>query len=154
MNSDIMDKLVSLLEPAVSLEGCKLFDIDFRQGKGTGLLRVYIDKDGGVGVEDCARVSRQVGLLLDVEDIIPGSYTLEVSSPGLTRKLKKPSDFEKSIGKLVAVGARKQAGGGKGGKFTGILENAGEKSILLKLKDGAAVELLHADITKANLEIE
>ena len=85
--------LIKLLEPVVEQLGFELADIEVRLGGQDGLLRLYIDKDGGIDVEDCQSVSRQVSAILDVEDPLPGNYTLEVSSPGLDRTLTKPSHF-------------------------------------------------------------
>ncbi|MDH5637222.1 MAG: ribosome maturation factor RimP [Nitrospinota bacterium] len=154
MDSTITEKLVALVEPAVAAEGCALFDLEFKLGKGSSMLRVYIDKDEGVGVEDCARVSRQLGFLLDTDDTIPGSYTLEVSSPGLTRALKTPTHFQKAVGKYAAITVRVGGPGGKGEKYIGIIENASEENIDLRPKSGEVMRFSYADIRKANLELE
>lgn len=154
VESTVIEKLIALAEPVARAEGCSLFDLELKMGKGSSILRVYIDKNGGVGVEDCANVSRQLGFLLDTEDVIPGAYTLEVSSPGLTRALKKPSDFQKAQGKLAAVTSRAGGPGGAGGKFVGIIETAEEGKVALRLKTGELITLAMTDIKKANLEIE
>ena len=153
-NIKMTDKLAAMFEPAIKAEGCTLFDLDYREGTGSSLLRVYIDKDGGVGVEDCARISRQLEFLLDSEECISGPYLLEVSSPGLTRALKKPSDYTKSIGKLAAISAKKTIDGGKGGKFIGVIEAVDQEKASIRLKSGDLAEFNITDITKANLEIE
>jgi ribosome maturation factor RimP len=91
------------IEQIVSSEGLELVHIDYRrQGRGF-LLRVDIDKEGGVTLEDCQNISHQVSAFLDVEDAIPTAYELQVSSPGLDRKFYKPSDYQKFIGRLVRV---------------------------------------------------
>ncbi|MDH5509883.1 MAG: ribosome maturation factor RimP [Nitrospinota bacterium] len=154
MESTITDKIVALVEPAVLAEGCSLFDLEFKLGKGSSMLRVYIDKDGGVGVDDCARVSRQLGFLLDTDELIPGSYTLEVSSPGLTRSLKKPTHFQKAVGKYAAITARVGGPGGKGDKFMGWIESASEEKLDLRLESGEIIRFSFDDIRKANLELE
>jgi ribosome maturation factor RimP len=96
-------KVESEIEKIVSSEGLELVHIDYRrQGRGF-LLRVDIDKEGGVTLEDCQNISQQVSAFLDVEDVIPAEYELPVSSPGLDRKFYKPSDYQKFLGRLVRV---------------------------------------------------
>jgi ribosome maturation factor RimP len=148
MDTTISEKLQALAAQAAGAEGCELFEIEFKPGRGSSALRVYIDKPGGVGVEDCAKVSRGLGLILETQDVIPGPYVLEVSSPGLTRQLKKPADFIRAAGKLAAVTAR------KGGKILGVIERADGEKVELRQKSGELIALNHSDITKANLEIE
>jgi ribosome maturation factor RimP len=101
--SDLPEKVERQIEKIVSSEGLELVHIDYRrQGRGF-LLRVDIDKEGGVTLDDCQGISQQVSALLDVEDVIPAEYELQVSSPGLDRKFYKPSDYEKFVGRLVRV---------------------------------------------------
>jgi ribosome maturation factor RimP len=101
--SDLPEDVERRIEKIVSSEGLELVHIDYhRQGRGF-LLRVDIDKEGGVTLEDCEGVSRQISALLDVEDVIPAEYELQVSSPGLDRKLYKQSDYQKFLGRLVRV---------------------------------------------------
>ena len=93
MASGKQAKLIEMLEPAVVALGCELWGVDYRaQGKNS-MLRIFIEKDGGVMMEDCERVSRQVSSILDVEDPISGEYTLEVSSPGMDRSLYKLEQY-------------------------------------------------------------
>ncbi len=106
IKEDNLKKIQQIAEQVALREGCYLYDLEFVSlGQGR-TLRVFIDKEKGIGVEDCARVSRALNLLLDVEDSIPGKYHLEVSSPGLDRPLKLPWHFEKSIGKKIIVKLR------------------------------------------------
>ena len=99
-----LEQIRQFAEEIAVREGCLLYDLEFREGPGR-LLRVFIDKDaGGVSVNDCVNVSRGLNLRLDVEDVIPGgAYELEVSSPGLDRKLTQLWHFEKAVGKTVQV---------------------------------------------------
>jgi len=93
-----------MLEPAIRSLGYELVGVEFHTGgKGGGLLRVYIDSEDGISADDCQRVSYQVSGVLDVEDPIPGHYTLEVSSPGLDRLLFRREDFERFAGQLVKL---------------------------------------------------
>jgi ribosome maturation factor RimP len=101
--SNLPARIEEEIEKIVSSENLELVHIDYRrQGRGF-LLRIDIDKDGGVTVDDCSLVSQQVSTYLDVDDVIPGEYELQVSSPGLDRKFYKDSDYQKFIGNLVRV---------------------------------------------------
>jgi len=97
------DRLWELLEPVVGGLGFELSDLEFRPGRGHGLLRLFIDSERGITLDDCERVSGQVSGVLDVADPIPGRYSLEVSSPGLDRRLVKPAHFERFMGSMVQV---------------------------------------------------
>ena len=105
------ENVATQIEQIVSSEGLELVHIDYRrQGKGF-LLRVDIDKEGGVTLDDCQNISHQVSAFLDVEDAIPAAYELQVSSPGLDRKFYKPSDYKKFLGRLVRVQTTKPVRG-------------------------------------------
>ncbi len=108
-DAEFLSRIRSLAEPVVAREGCEIYDIEWVSGSaGRGrTLRVYIDKAGGVSLEDCQNVSRGLNLILDVDDAIPGSsYSLEVSSPGLERVLREPRHFSSAIGSLIHVKLR------------------------------------------------
>lgn len=95
--------IAALLEPVVALEGCEIWGVEYRaQGKHSKLA-IYIDSDEGISVEHCERVSRRVSDVLDVEDVLPGAYTLEVSSPGMDRILFKPEHYVSCAGEEVEV---------------------------------------------------
>lgn len=144
-------RLIELLEPAVRALGYELVDIDLRLGR-RGLLRVYIDRqpddEGGVTLADCELVSGQVGALLDVEDPLPGTYDLEVSSPGLDRRLRTMEHFERFIGQDVKVELKQARDGRKRlkGRLTGIENN----SVVVEV-DGRPWRLDLADIGEARL---
>lgn len=101
--SKISDKVEALARPVVEEEGCKLWSVEYIKEAGTWYLRVYIDKDGGVGIADCEAISRRLDPILDEADPIPESYVFEVGSAGAERELKRPSDFEQFIGSDVEV---------------------------------------------------
>lgn len=108
-DAEFLSRIRSLTEPVAAREGCEIYDIEWVSGSsGRGrTLRVYIDKAGGVTLEDCQNVSRGLNLILDVDDAIPGSsYSLEVSSPGLERVLREPRHFSSAIGSLIHVKLR------------------------------------------------
>jgi ribosome maturation factor RimP len=123
-------QLVQMLEPAVAGLGFELADLEMHVGKGRQLLRVFIDADGGVTVDDCEAVSRQVSSVLDVADVIPGNYTLEVSSPGLDRRLVKPAHFERHTGAQVQVQLRRIIDGRR--RVRGILVDRNDERLSLK----------------------
>ena len=99
-------ELMQILEPAVAGLGFELADLEVRVGRGRGLLRLFIDSPAGITLENCEAVSRQVSHVLDVEDPLPGNYHLEVSSPGLDRRLVKPAHFDRFVGSTVQVRVR------------------------------------------------
>ena len=100
---DIIYNIKELLEPILSEKNLELFDIEYKGQGQKGILRVFIDKEKGVTIDDCTIISRELGTLLDVHEVIPGSYTLEISSPGLTRALKKPGDYIRFKGKKIKI---------------------------------------------------
>ena len=101
--SKITDKVTELAKPVVEEEGCSLWDVEYVREAGSWFLRVFIDKDGGVGIDDCERISRRLDPILDEADPIPDSYVFEVGSAGAERELKRPGDFEQFMGSEVEV---------------------------------------------------
>ena len=101
--SKITDKVTELAKPVVEEEGCSLWDVEYVREAGNWFLRIFIDKDGGVGIDDCERISRRLDPILDKADPIPDSYVFEVGSAGAERELKRPGDFEQFMGSEVEV---------------------------------------------------
>lgn len=101
--SKVTEKVEALARPVVEDEGCELWSVEYVREAGSWYLRVFIDKDGGVGIDDCERISRRLDPILDEADPIPDSYVFEVGSAGAERELKRPSDFEKFMGSEVEV---------------------------------------------------
>ena len=101
--SKITDRIFALARPVAEEEGCSLWDVEYLREAGTWYLRVYIDREGGVSIDDCERISRRLDPILDEEDPIPGSYVFEVGSAGAERELKRPSDFAQFMGSEVEV---------------------------------------------------
>ena len=101
--SKITDKVTELARPVVEEEGCTLWDVEYVREAGCWYLRIYIDKEGGVGIDDCERISRRLDPLLDEADPIPDSYVFEVGSAGAERELKRPRDFEQFMGEEVEL---------------------------------------------------
>ena len=138
------ETLLKILEPAVNGLGYELVELEF-QGK---LLRLYIDQAQGVTLDDCEKVSRQVGAVLDVADPIPGHYTLEVSSPGLDRPLRKPADFAARTGQRARIELSLPLDGRR--RFAGTLRGLENDAVLIEV-DGALFRLPLAQIAKARL---
>lgn len=132
--------------------GLELVDVELLGSGARSILRVTIDKAGGVGLDDCEAMSRDFGALMDVEDIIKNRYTIEVSSPGLDRPLKKPRDYEQSIGKLVRI-VLKEKQIEKQGLIIGRLTGFGDDEATLDV-DGAEIKVPLSNVKKARLEVE
>ncbi len=148
----IAEKVKEMVEPIVKNMGYRLFDVEFKSERGW-VLRVILDKEGGITLGDCEEVSKRISALLDVEDIIPVSYVLEVSSPGLTRELTKPSHFEFFQGRLIRIVLREPVEGKRDMK--GYIE--GVKEGILQLREKETAKEYHIPlsfIARANLEIE
>ena len=142
--SKITEKVEALAKPVVEEEGCELWSVEYVREAGTWYLRVLIDKDGGVGIDDCERISRRLDPILDEADPIPDSYVFEVGSAGAERELKRPSDFERYIGSEVEVKLYQPYQGKK--SYVGSLEayedgNVTVSSVLLKKEQIAQVKL-------------
>lgn len=130
--ASISDIVRSLALPIVAESGCELVDVEFIKEGADWFLRVYIDKDGGISLDDCEHVSKPLNKAIDDLDPIPHPFYLEVSSPGIERPLKKAKDFEKAIGKAVEVKLFVAVDGLK--RFEGILESYNEKQISVKIE--------------------
>ena len=146
--SIITEAVANLAKGVVEAEGCSLWDVEYVREAGSYYLRVYIDKPGGVSINDCEAISRTLDKLLDEADPIPDSYIFEVASAGAERELKRPSDFEAFLGSEVEVRTYKPINGQKA--FVGTLEkyedgavtlSSGKKQIRLEKQDIALVKL-------------
>jgi ribosome maturation factor RimP len=141
-------ELRRVLEPGVKALGFELVDVELAGQGRRSTLRVYIDSPRGVTVDDCAKVSRQLSAILDVEDPIPGSYALEVSSPGLDRPLVTPEDFRRFRGEEVKLRTADAVNGRR--NFKGRLVEAGDDGIVIEV-DGQRFELAYSGIERARL---
>ncbi|MBZ5720883.1 MAG: ribosome maturation factor RimP [Acidobacteriia bacterium] len=147
-----IDRVREIAERVAASSGLEVVEVELRGGGKSRMLRIFIDKPGGVTHEDCANLSREVGTILDVEDVIPGdSYLLEVSSPGLDRRLSRPADFQRFTGSRVKVTTRQPVNGNR--HFEGRLENFQEGRLVLDLST-ARKKHRPADGTQQRLEIE
>ena len=142
------DELHDLLEPTIERLGFEMTDLEVRLSGQGGLLRITIDKPEGIGLEDCEKVSLAVSALLDVEDPVPGNYNLEVSSPGLDRKLTKVEHFQRFEGQIVKVQMRFPIQGRR--RFRGTLVSSDDEKIVVEV-DGTLHSLPLAMIDTARL---
>lgn len=140
--------LRTLIEPAVQALKYELVDVELSGGAGQAVLRIYIDSADGINVDDCAKVSRQVSALLDVEDPIPGHYTLEVSSPGLDRPLVTHADFVRFTGALIKAKVTQPILGRR--NFTGRLVEVDGDRVVVEV-DNESYDLTLSNIEKARL---
>ncbi len=147
----IVEEVTELVEPVLEELGFELVDAVYVAKSGRWALQLFIDKQDGVTIDDCAGVSREIGDLLDVHDIIPHEYVLEVSSPGLDRPLKRRRDFRWATGRTVKIRTLEPIEGRR--NFTGRLDRV-EGDVLTLLVDGAEVSLFLDDVEKANLVYE
>ena len=155
-----LEHVRAIVERVAASSGLELVDVEFRGGGKARMLRIFIDKPGGVTHQDCEAVSREVGTILDIEDAVPGgSYTLEVSSPGLDRKLTRAADYERFTGNRVKLQTREPVEGNR--FFEGRLESCREGRLTLTLEPGkkerkgqpgAAVQHKQVEIELANVE--
>ncbi len=147
-----LDEIRQIAERVASSEGLTLVDVELKGGRMNALLRIYIDKAGGVTHGDCQRVSEQMSAILDVEDPFPGSYVLEVSSPGLDRKLVKPNDYTHFVGRRARLVLREPVENQK--VFEGRLAGLESGRVRLDLGDAGLKELELSNISSARLLVE
>ena|SRR5579863_2628533 len=148
MTSPLREQLMGLVEPLLDQLGYELIDLEYVPGRARSLLRVFIDKVGGVGLDDCERVSHELSALLDVEDPIPSAYTLEVSSPGLDRVLRTPAHFARFVGDRIWMELKVARDGRR--RYTGQLVSSDADAVELNV-DGAMVRVAFSDIHRARL---
>ena len=146
--NDVADKIHALVVPAVEAAGYELVDAQWKHEQVGWIVRLLIDKPGGVSHEDCERVSREVSVLLDVHDVVPHAYHLEVSSPGLDRPLRSEAHFAKFIGHRAKVKLHQGLDGRR--NFTGTIVNVTDGQVALDV-DGKEHTLPLADLDKASL---
>ncbi|MGE5189929.1 MAG: ribosome maturation factor RimP [Gemmatimonadota bacterium] len=143
-------KIAALADSVALDEGVEVFDVEVvREGPRT-VIRIFIDREGGVGIGDCESFSRRFGAVLDVEDPVPGPYALEVSSPGVNRRLSRPRHFEAALGRRLRVSLAEPLGGSR--NFSGILARTDDDGIDIE-RDGKAVHLPYRLMRKANIDV-
>lgn len=157
LNEGIILKITSVAEQVLNSLQYELVDLEVRREGHKLVLCLYIDKPGGVTLDDCAEASREFSAVLDAEDMVSERYVLEVSSPGLNRPLKKLTDFSQSLGKLVRIktdGVWQDSAGNKRKTFLGHLIEVRNEDLILDLQEGQQAIIPMAMVAKANLEYE
>lgn len=147
----VIKQVADLLEPILGEMGFELVDVEYLSKHGRWVLKLYVDKKGGVTIDDCARLSGEVGDLIDIKDVIKHEYVLEISSPGLNRPLKKERDFIWATGKRVKVRMVEPVKGRR--NFTGYLKNFEDGTLYVEA-EGSLVALPWIQVDKANLVYE
>ena len=152
MRQAVVSKIEEIAERVAGSEGIEIVEVELKGTGGNQLLRIWIDKPEGVTHADCELVSHQVGTILDVEDVVPGHYTLEVSSPGVERKLVKPKDFERFQGKKVRIALHQPVDNQR--NWDGTLAGYREGVITLDTGPGGTRQFRLDQVAKANLKFE
>ena len=152
LTATIVERIIEIAGRVASSEGLELVEVEWKGSSHNGILRIFIDKPHGVTVADCESLSHQVATILDVEDVIPGHYTLEVSSPGLDRKLLKPSDYERFAGQKAKVKLRHPIEGRA--TFTGRLAGLDQGQALLEVEGGGRIRFSLDEVALARLVME
>ena len=132
--SKITEKVAALAKPVVEEEGCTLWDVEYVREAGTWYLRVFVDKEGGLSIEDCEHISRRLDPMLDEADPIPDSYVFEVGSAGAERELRRPGDFEQFMGGEVEVRLYQPLNGSK--SFVGMLKDWDNGDVTIETSSG------------------
>ena len=147
----VSQAVVSLIEPILMAEELELVDVEYKKEGKSWVLRIFIDKEGGVTIADCQKVSRLTGDIIDVEETITTTYSLEVSSPGLNRVLKREEDFLKFKGRQIYLHSLSPIDNRK--KFNGILTDFKDQTVFIEV-DGEVLGIPLRHVGKANLVIE
>ena len=157
--ADIVERVRALAARVAGSNGLEIFDVQFRREAQGMVLRVQVDRPGpaataeeSVSIEDCARVSRDLSAMLDVDDVVPDAYTLEVSSPGLDRPLRHAGDYRRFAGRRAKIVMREAVDGQM--FFKGTLGGVDEDAVLIDGSDGKRHRVPFGVITRANLEVD
>jgi ribosome maturation factor RimP len=148
----VVARIEEIAEKVALSDGLEVVEVELKGSGRNQMLRIYIDKPQGVTHADCESVSLQVGNVLDTEEVFPGHYTLEVSSPGVERKLRKWKDFERFQGQRMKVVLREPLEGVK--HFDGVLQSAQDGTLKMEIAGGKPVELRFEQVERANLKFE
>jgi ribosome maturation factor RimP len=151
-SGSVADRVNAIAEQAAIDHGLELVHAEVAGPEGRPVVRVFIDKPGGVTHDDCSNVSTQIGTVLDVEDFIHSAYTLEVSSPGLERGLYQPADYEKFAGHLAKLKTRSPIKNQR--NFRGRIVGVADSEVVFEDNVSGRVRIPFADIAKANLEVD
>jgi hypothetical protein len=145
-------KTEALLLPIVEEKGYELVDVEYVKEGSNWYLRAYVDKEGGITINDLEAVSRKLSDLLDEEDFISDAYILEVSSPGLGRPLKKDKDFDRSIGEEIEIHLYRSIDGNK--QYVGLLKSYNKETITIETEDGDEINVDRTNVSLVRLTID
>ena len=151
VENSLAERLRGLVEPVAGELGLDVVDLEWKRHGAGGLLRIFVDRRGGVSLGECEKLSRRLDPLLDAEDLLPGRYNLEVSSPGLDRPLRRAADFERAVGERVRLRLRPSEGRPR--SLVGTLHRAGA-TLQIELDDGKTIDLTLDEIEDARREVE
>ncbi|NQT47197.1 MAG: ribosome maturation factor RimP [Candidatus Omnitrophica bacterium] len=144
----ILEKIKELIKPLLKEEGIELIDATYRRENGRMVLRLLVDRAGGIKMGECAVVNTQIGELLEKENTIEDRYTIEVDSPGLDRRFTGKPDFERTLGELIRIVDK------KGKNYIGKVIGLNTDEVVLEERDGESAILLYSDIAVARIEVE
>jgi ribosome maturation factor RimP len=151
-SATIVERATEIAERVASSEGMEVVELEWKGGGNNRVLRIFIDKPGGISLADCENISHQVGAILDVEVVIPVHYTLEVSSPGLDRKLLRPADYQRFMGKKAKVRLRAPIDGRR--HFAGRLAEFDGGKVGMDVEGGRRVHFHLDEVENARLVVE
>jgi len=159
MSQTMVARIEEIAQNVAAADGLEVVEVELKGSGRNQMLRISIDKPQGVTHADCESVSHQLGSLLDSENLFPGHYTLEVSSPGVERKLRKWKDFERFQGQKIKVVLREPLVGVEGIKdgvkhFDGVLQSAQDGTLTMELSGGQSVQFAFEQVDRANLKFE
>jgi len=146
---EVVRRVWELLEPELSELGFELIEVEFAKRGSTNILRLFIDREGGITIDDCALASRQMSATLDIDDFIEVQYTLEVSSPGIDRPLRRLKDFDRYAGERIKVKTVTPIEGRK--RFSGVLTGCSDGMLALE-SDGTEYRIHLENVKRANLD--
>jgi len=152
MEYNNVDKFKEIARPLLEKKGIELVEILYRKEGNQMVLRLLVDRKGGITLDECAALNEELGIALDQDETMDTSYILEVSSPGVDRPLRSKGDFERAIGKRIEVALKEQLSGKLG--YTGRLAEVKEDSIILKKNEIEAVNIPLSNINNARVEVE
>jgi len=151
MSREVVDRVWEVAGPVAVGDGLELVDVEFRRESRGAVLRLFIDREGGITLDELARVSRQLSDVLDVHDVVPGEYVLECSSPGINRRLRRLEHFQRYVGEKVRVRTTDRPDGRR--SFVGRLEAADDDGIEVSDAQGS-YRIRHEEIVRANYEAD
>jgi len=151
VNQALLDQIKERIEPFLAAEGVELVDLLSAREKGRFILRFFVDKPGGITLDECTQINRQISQIFDEENVMGGSYVLEVSSPGLDRPLKSTKDFKRCLNKAIRVVLHQPQD--RQNVFEGMLTEVSEEDIAIQAPDKDKVSVPRKNIARANLEV-